>query len=199
MSRVPFPCVLNQKAGIVGSLFSKDSWRNLFIGPFSKGVCGVLTAKDVWEKTREAALAATDQDEKPLQVDYVALEGKMERALAGRKIELIHINKFLPEGYEDQGRFNTIVMTSGNVVFDMVIGDSYFRYDVFSCCDLDKIQLIDGTWDNKENRTQDSFLSLRLMHGDEAHILLALSDEQREPVLAIADKISQGRHPERAS
>jgi hypothetical protein len=159
----------------------------------------VLTAKDVWEKTREAALAATDEDEKPLQVDYVALEGKMERALAGRKVELLHINKFLPEGYEDQGRFNTIVMTSGNVVFDMVIGDSYFRYDVFSCCDLDKIQLIDGTWDNKENRTQDAFLSLRLMHGDEAHILLALSDDERESVLAIADKISQGRHPEKSS
>jgi hypothetical protein len=109
----------------------------------------VLTAKDVFEKTRDAALAATDQDEKPLQVDYSALEGKMERALAGRMIELLHINKFLPEGYEDQGRFNIIVMTSGNVLFDMVIGDSYFRYDVFSCCDLDKIQLIDGTWDNK--------------------------------------------------
>lgn len=156
----------------------------------------MLTAKDVWEKTREAALAATDEDEKPLQVDYAALQGKLERALAGRKIDLLHINKFLPEGYEDQGRFNVLVMTSGMVVFDMVIGDSYFRYDVFSCCDLDKIQLIDGTWDNKENRTQDMFLSLRLMHGDEAHILLALSDDERGPVLAIADKISQGRHPE---
>jgi hypothetical protein len=159
----------------------------------------VLTAKDVFEQTRDAALAATDQDEKPLQIDYSALEGKIERALAGRKIALLHINKFLPEGYEDQGRFNLIVMTGGNVLFDMVVGDSYFRYDVFSCCDLDKIQLIDGTWDNKENRTQDAFLSLRLMHGDEAHILLALSDDQREPVMAIADKISQSRHPERAS
>lgn len=159
----------------------------------------MLTAKDVFEQTRDAALAATDQDEKPLQIDYSALEGKIERALAGRKIALLHINKFLPEGYEDQGRFNLIVMTGGNVLFDMVVGDSYFRYDVFSCCDLDKIQLIDGTWDNKENRTQDAFLSLRLMHGDEAHILLALSDDQREPVMSIADKISQGRHPERAS
>ncbi len=159
----------------------------------------MLTAKDVFEKTREAALSATDQDERSLQIDYSALEGKIERTLAGRTIELLHINKFLPEGYEDQGRFNTIVMTSGNVLFDMVFGDSYYRYDVFSCCDLDKIQLIDGTWDNKEKRTEESFLSLRLMHGDEAHILLALSDDQREPVLAIADKISQGRHPERAT
>ncbi len=159
----------------------------------------MLTAKNVFEQTRDAALAATDQDEKPLQIDYTALEGKIERVLAGRKIDLLHINKFLPEGYEDQGRFNLIVMTNGNVLFDLVIGDSYFRYDVFSCSDLDKIQLIDGTWDNKENRTQDMFLSLRLMHGDEAHILLALSDEEREPVLAMADKISQARHPERAS
>ncbi|HBP87055.1 MAG: hypothetical protein KC592_17340 [Nitrospira sp.] len=157
----------------------------------------MLTAKDVFEQTRDAALAATSADEKPLQINYPALEGKIDRVLAGRKIALLHINKFLPEGYEDQGRFNLIVMTSGNVLFDMVIGDSYFRYDVFSCCDLDKIQLIDGTWDNKENRTEDSFLSLRLMHGDEAHILLALSDDQREPVLAIADKISQSRHPEK--
>ena len=38
----------------------------------------MLTAKDVFEKTRDAALGATDQDEKPLQVDYSALEGKME-------------------------------------------------------------------------------------------------------------------------
>ena len=159
----------------------------------------MLTAIDVFEQTREAALAATSQDEKPLQIDYSALEGKIERALAGRTIELLHINKFLPEGYEDQGRFNAIVITGGNVVFDMVIGDSYYRYDVFSCRDLDKIQLIDGTWDNKEKRTEDSFLSLRLMHGDEAHILLALIDDQREPVLAIADKISQGRHPEQKS
>lgn len=159
----------------------------------------MLTAKDVFEQTRDAALAATDQDEKPLQIDYAALEGKIERVLAGRKIDLLHINKFLPEGYEDQGRFNLIVMTNGNVLFDLVIGDSYFRYDVFSCSDLDKIQLIDGTWDNKENRTQDMFLSLRLMHGDEAHILLALSDDERKPVLAMADKVSQARHPERTA
>ncbi len=156
----------------------------------------MLTAKDVFEQTKAAALAATDEDEKPLQIDYAALEGKIARTLGSRKIALLHINKFLPEGYEDQGRFNVIMMSEGNVLFDVVIGDSYFRYDVFSCCDLDKIQLIDGTWDNKENRTQDMFLSLRLMHGDEAHILLALSDEEREPVLKFADKISQGRHPE---
>ncbi len=159
----------------------------------------MLTAKDVFEQTKTAALAATDEDEKPLQIDYAALEGKIERTLGGRIIELLHVNKFLPEGYEDQGRFNVLIMSQGNVLFDLVIGDSYFRYDVFSCCDLDKIQLIDGTWDNKENRTQDMFLSLRLMHGDEAHILLALSDEEREPVLKFADKISQARHPEKSS
>ncbi len=159
----------------------------------------MLTAKDVFEQTKTAALAATDEDEKPLQIDYAALEGKIERTLGGRNIELLHINKFLPEGYEDQGRFNVLIMSRGHVLFDLIIGDSYFRYDVFSCRDLDKIQLIDGTWDNKENRTQDMFLSLRLMHGDEAHILLALSDEEREPVLKFADKISQGRHPEKSS
>jgi hypothetical protein len=63
---------------------------------------------------------------------------------------------------------------------------------------LDKIQLIDGTWDNKEKRTEESFLSLRLMHGDEAHILLALKDDQRPIVLSFAEKVSHGRHPEKA-
>ncbi|WP_447969008.1 hypothetical protein [Nitrospira sp. M1] len=159
----------------------------------------MLKAKDVFEKTREAALGATDQDERPLQVDYEALEGKIEKALGGRSVELLHINQFLPEGYEDQGRFNVVVMTSGQVLFDMVIGDSYFRYDIFSCGDLDKIQLIDGTWDNTENKTQDAFLSLRLMHGDEAHILLALQDEQRPGLLAMADAVSSRRHPDKSS
>jgi hypothetical protein len=157
----------------------------------------VLTAKDVFEKTREAALRATGPDERALQIDYPALENKIERALAGRKIHLLHINEFLPEGYEDQGRFNLMAMTTGNVLFDMVIGDSYFRYDIFSCCDLDKIQLLDGTWDNKEKRTEESFLSLRLMHGDEAHILLALNEDQRSPVLSFAEEVALGRHPEK--
>jgi hypothetical protein len=158
----------------------------------------VLTAKDVFEQTREVALRATGPDERALQIDYPALEIKIERALVNRKIHLLHINEFLPEGYEDQGRFNVVVMTSGNVLFDMVIGDSYFRYDIFSCCDLDKIQLIDGTWDNKEKRTEESFLSLRLMHGDEAHILLGLNDDHRPTVLSFAEKVSHGRHPEKA-
>ena len=121
----------------------------------------MLTAKDVFTKTQEAALSATDEDEKPLQIDYSALETKIARVLEGRNVELLHINQFLPEGYEDQGRFNVLVITSGNVLFDMVIGDSYFRYDVMSTCDLDKIQLIDGTWDNKEAKLEESFLSER--------------------------------------
>jgi cyanophycinase-like exopeptidase len=159
----------------------------------------VLTAKDVFTQTQEAALRATNEDEKPLQIDYSALETKIERVLAGRTVEILHINQFLPDGYEDQGRFNVIVITPGNVLFDMVFGDSYFRYDVFSCCDLDKIQLIDGTWDNKEAKLEESFLSLRLMHGDEAHILLALKDDQRPSVLAFAEKVAQKRHPEKTS
>ena len=90
----------------------------------------MLTAKDVFQKTQEAAISATDQDERALQIDYSALEKKMEQALGGRSLELFHINQFIPEGYEDQGRFNVVILTSGGVLFDMVIGDSYFRYDL---------------------------------------------------------------------
>ncbi|MCW5786171.1 MAG: hypothetical protein KIT49_01545 [Nitrospira sp.] len=57
-----------------------------------------------------------------------------------------HINKFLPEGYEDQGRFNLVLLTAGNVIFDIVNGDSYFRYDVVSVGQLDKVQIIDAMW-----------------------------------------------------
>ena len=157
----------------------------------------MLTAKDVFEKVREAALASTGADERALQIDYTALEEKIRMALGDRKVVQLHINQFLPEGYEDQGHFNLLAVTQGQILFDMVIGDQYFRYDVFSACDLDKIQVIDGVWDNKEKRQEESFLSLRLMHGDEAHILLALNDDQRKSLLTVIDSVSSNRHPEK--
>ncbi len=157
----------------------------------------MLTAKDVFEKLQETAIAATGPDERALQIDYPALEEKVLAVLGDRKVALLHINQHLPEGYEDQGHMNAVMITKGNVLFDMVIGDSYFRYDVFSAGDLDKIQSIDGVWEDKEKREEISFLSLRLMHGDEAHILLALNDEQRKTVLGIADAVTSARHPER--
>lgn len=156
----------------------------------------MLTAKDVFGKVREAALAATGADERALQIDYSALEERICVALGDRRVALVHINQYLPEGYEDQGHFNLVVYTQGKVLYDMVIGDQYFRYDIFSTRDLDKIQVIDGVWDNKEKRQEEPFFSLRLMHGDEAHILLALNDEQRKSVLAIVDAVSTSRHPE---
>ena len=156
----------------------------------------MLTAKEVFEKIREAAVASTGPDDRALQIDYTALEEKVRLALGDRKIALIHINQYLPEGYEDQGHFNLVAMSQGKVLFDMVIGDSYFRYDIFSAKDLDKTQIIDGVWDNKEKRQEEPFLSLRLMHGDEAHIMLALNDDQRKSVLAMIDAVSTSRHSE---
>ena len=156
----------------------------------------MLTAKEVFENVREAALTSTGPDERALQIDYPALERRIGTALGDRKVALLHINQYLPEGYEDQGHFNLVACTQGKVLYDIVIGDQYFRYDIFSARDLDKIQVIDGVWDNKEKRQEESFLSLRLMHGDEAHILLALNDDQRKTLLAIIDAISDSRHPE---
>lgn len=156
----------------------------------------MLTAADVFKKAEEAARAATSPDEIPLQIDYPALESKIRAALGDRKVALVHVNRFLPEGYEDQGRLNLIMLTQGRVIFDMVIGDKYFRYDVLSVSDLDKIQLIDGVYDNREKRQEEPFLSLRLMHADEAHLLLALSDEERKNIEAFAAAVSTGRHPE---
>ena len=160
-------------------------------------MAGLMSAEEIFEKTQAAAVAATSPDEKALQIDYGALKDQIRTALGDRKVALCHINKFLPEGYEEQGRFNVVVLTAGNVFFDMVIGDSYFRYDVVSVGQLDKVQVIDAMWDNKEKRREEPFLSLRLMHGEEAHLLLALDDEERTSLLAFARAVSGARNPER--
>ncbi len=156
----------------------------------------MATAKEVFEKVKEAALGATGPDERALQIDYPALEKKIDAALGTRTIAILHINKYLPEGYEDQGHFNAIAVTESNVVYDMVIGDQYFRYDIFSAADLTKFQTIEGIYKDAEKREEISFLSVRLQHGDEAHILLGLDDAQRASALAIGEKLSSVRHPE---
>jgi len=158
---------------------------------------GLMSAEEVFEKAQAAAVAATSPDEKALQIDYPALKAKIGAALADRKVALCHVNKFLPEGYEEQGRFNMLLLTAGNVLFDIVIGDAYFRYDIVSVGQLDKVQVIDAMWDNKEKRREEPFLSLRLMHGEEAHLLLALDDEERASLLAFARAVSAARNPER--
>ena len=160
-------------------------------------MAGLMSAEEIFEKTQAAAVAATSPDEKALQIDYGALKDQIRTALGDRKVALCHINKFLPEGYEEQGRFNVVVLTAGNVFFDLVIGDSYFRYDVVSVGQLDKVQVIDAMWDNKEKRREEPFLSLRLMHGEEAHLLLALDNEERASLLAFARAVSAARNPER--
>jgi hypothetical protein len=158
---------------------------------------GLMTAAEVFEKARAAAVAATGPDERALQIDYPALKAKIQAALGDRKAALLHINRFLPEGYEEQGRFNLLLLTGGKVLYDMVFGDSYFRYDVVSVSELDKVQVIDAVWENREKRQEEPFLSLRLMHADETHLLLALSDDERKNLLAFANAVTAARHPER--
>ncbi|HXF93365.1 MAG TPA: hypothetical protein VNK46_11465 [Nitrospiraceae bacterium] len=160
-------------------------------------MAGLMTADEVYEKAKEAAIAATGPDERALQIDYDALKLKFRTALGDRKVALCHINKFLPEGYEDQGRFNLVLLTVGNVLYDIVIGDQYFRYDVVSVAQLDKVQVIDAVWENREKRREEPFLSLRLMHAEETHLLLALDDNERKSVWEFARAVADARNPER--
>ena len=160
-------------------------------------MAGLMSSDDVYEQAKDAAVGATGSDEKALQIDYDALRDKIRAALGDRKVSRCHINKFLPEGYEDQGRFNLVLLTAGHVVYDMVIGDQYFRYDVVSVGQLDKVQIIDAVWDNREKRSEEPFLSLRLMHGEETHLLLALDDEARKSLLGFASAVAAVRNPER--
>jgi hypothetical protein len=156
-----------------------------------------MTAGEVFEKVREAAVAATGPDERALQIDYAALKTNIQAALGDRKVVLAHVNQFLPEGYEEQGRLNVLLLTAGNVLYDIVIGDSYFRYDIVSVSQLDKVQVIDALWENREKRQEEPFLSLRLMHGEEAHLLLALNDQERASLQAFASAVAAARNPER--
>lgn len=160
-------------------------------------MAGALTAAQVFERARDAAAEATGPDEQALQIDFDALKTNIHAALGDRKVALMHVNKFLPEGYEEQGRFNVLLMTSGKVIFDMVFGDSYFRYDIVSVGELDKVQVVDAVWENKEKRQEEPFLSLRLMHGEEAHLLLALNDDERKSLLAFASAVAAARNPEK--
>lgn len=160
-------------------------------------MANALTATQVFEKVRDAAADATGPDEQALQIDYDALKANIQAALGDRKVALLHINKFLPEGYEDQGRFNALLLTAGKVLYDMVIGDSYFRYDIVSVAELDKVQVIDAVWENKEKRREEPFMSLRLMHGEEAHLLLALNDDERKSLQAFARAVADARNPEK--
>ena len=160
-------------------------------------MAGLMTTDDLFEEVRAAAAAATGPDERALQIDYQKLKLSIRAALGDRKVALAHVNRYLPEGYEEQGRFNLVLLTSGKVVYDMVIGDSYFRYDIVSAGDLDKIQVIDAVWENREKRQEEPFLSLRLMHGEEAHLLLALDEDERKSLLTFAEAVGTARHPER--
>ena len=159
-------------------------------------MASAMTSAQVFERAKDAAADATGPDEQALQIDYDSLKASIQAALGDRKISLMHINKFLPEGYEDQGRFNVLLLTAGKVLYDMVIGDSYFRYDVVSVGKIDKVQVIDAVWENKEKRQEEPFLSLRLMHGEEAHLLLALNDDERKSLLAFAKGVTDARNPE---
>lgn len=158
----------------------------------------MMTSDEVYKRIEAAAVAATSPDERALQIDYNALKDNVRHALGDRKIAHIHVNRFLPEGYEEQGRLNVLVLTAGGVLFDLVVGDSYFRSDIVSVAALDKVQLIDAVWENREKRREEPFLSLRLMHGEEAHILLALDPEERRSLQAFAHAIASTRNPERS-
>jgi hypothetical protein len=160
-------------------------------------MAGLMSADEIFKKVEDAAVAATGPDEKALQIDYAELKEKIRAALGDRKVAFCHVNKFLPEGYEDQGRFNLLLLTVGNVLFDIVIGDSYFRYDVISANQLDKVQVIDAMWDNREKRREEPFLSLRLMHAEETHLLLALDDQERKSLLNFANAVAAIRNPEK--
>ena len=120
----------------------------------------------------------------------------VREAIKGRTIKAFHVNWHIPQGYEDQGAFNLLIVTAGNHLFDCVVGEEYFRYDVVAIGALDKVQVMDGQWENKETNKTETFLSLRLSHSDESHVALALEDGERLSLRTLAETILAVRNPE---
>src|SRR6266498_3574189 len=91
---------------------------------------------------------------KDISLDYV-VEHIRETVGKTRTIKAFHVNSHIPHGYEDQGAFNLLIVTAGNHLFDCVVGEEYFRYDSVASQAIDKFQVIDGQWENKEtNKTE---------------------------------------------
>jgi hypothetical protein len=137
----------------------------------------------------------TDKNYRDIPLDFVVEH--VREAIKGRAIKAFHVNKHIPSGYEDQGAFNLLIVTAGNHLFDCVVGEEYFRYDAVAIQVIDKFQVIDGQWESKETNKTEEFLSLRLSHGDESHIALALDDAERPSITALSDTILAIRNPEK--
>lgn len=134
------------------------------------------------------------KDYKDISLDFVIEH--VRDTIKKRTVKAFHVNKHIPQGYEDQGAFNLLIVTAGNHLFDCVVGEEYFRYDAVAVKALDKVQVMDGQWENKETNKTETFLSLRLSHSDESHVALALQDGERPSLKALADMILAVRNPE---
>lgn len=134
------------------------------------------------------------KDYKDISLDFVVEH--VRDTIKKRTVKAFHVNKHIPQGYEDQGAFNLLIVTAGNHLFDCVVGEEYFRYDAVAVKALDKVQVMDGQWENKETNKTETFLSLRLSHSDESHVALALEDGERPSLKAFADVILAVRNPE---
>lgn len=131
---------------------------------------------------------------KDISLDFVVEH--VRDILKQRTVKAFHVNKHIPQGYEDQGAFNLLIVTAGNHLFDCVVGEEYFRYDAVAVTAIDKVQVMDGQWENKEMNKTQTFLSLRLSHNDESHVALALEDSERPSIKALTDVILSVRNPE---
>lgn len=134
------------------------------------------------------------KDYNDISLDYVVEQ--VRGTLKMRAMKAFHVNKHIPNGYEDQGAFNVLIVTAGHTLFDCVVGEEYFRYDAIGIREIEKLQVIDGMWENKESKKSEPFLSLRLSHGDESHIALALEDHERPSLKSLADLVLSIRNPE---
>lgn len=132
---------------------------------------------------------------KDISLDYV-VEHIRDTVGKTRTIKAFHVNSHIPHGYEDQGAFNVLIVTAGHHLYDCVVGEEYFRYDAVGLKEIEKFQVIDGMWENKESRKSEPFLSLRLSHGEESHLALALEDAERPSLKTLAALVLSVRNPE---
>src|SRR5207245_7512540 len=64
-----------------------------------------------------------DKNYRDIALDFVVEH--VREAIKGRTIKAFHVNKQIPNGYEDQGAFNLLIVTAGHHIFVCGIGADY--------------------------------------------------------------------------
>ena len=95
------------------------------------------------------------KDYNDISLDYVVEQ--VRATLKKRLMKAFHVNKHIPNGYEDQGAFNLIIMTAGHTLFDCVVGEEYFRYDAINVKEIERFRSLTECGKTRSQKSRNRF------------------------------------------